>query len=289
MPLTVVIPTLGGSSLSRTLEWLNRGSVIPNEILVCIPQSELRNVAKLSFPNVSVVVTSHKGQVVQRAAGFARASYSHVMQLDDDMLVDRYCVEHLLDAMATNGGNVAVAPSLLCISNGQPFYRAPKNKVFLTLYYWLLNGMCGYRPGTVTKAGTNVGIDPTTLEENTVEVEWLPGGCVMHRRDNLILENFYPFNGKAYCEDLYHSYYLKRRGLRLAVCTTARCFVDDAAPFGDQSLRVFFRNVLADLRARRHLVHLSARSVTRMYFYYAVIVLRYLFGKSKRSSGLTAT
>src|SRR2546425_9108646 len=94
-PMTVVIATLGGSSLKGTIETLNRGSVVPDEILVCISTNEAPRVSDFSFPNVKVLVTNCRGQVAQRAIGFQNASHEVVMQLDDDVHVDANCIEHL--------------------------------------------------------------------------------------------------------------------------------------------------------------------------------------------------
>ena len=50
----------------------------------------------------------------------------------------------------------------------------------------MLNGTQGYKSGIISKAGI-----PYSFEEkNFYEVEWLPGGCILHRRSNLIKKLF---------------------------------------------------------------------------------------------------
>lgn len=274
-PLSVVIATLGGDTLAGTIEQLNRGTIVPAEILICIPEEESSRAENLSFGNVRIVKTACRGQVAQRAVGFQQASHEFVLQLDDDLLVDKRCVEHLVNALTAHGGKIAVAPSFVLASSGLSCYREPGNQTLLGIYYWLMNGARGYRPGSITKAGTNVGVDPAVLEQEIVEVEWVPGGCVMHRRNNLILDDFYPFDGKAYCEDLYHSHHLRLKGLKLLVCTAARCALDDA-PSSGMSVPAFPGYVRAELIARRHFVRLSARSIPRMYLHYVVTTLLYM-------------
>jgi len=275
-PLSVVIATLGGDTLAGTIEQLNRGTIVPAEILICIPEEESSRAERLSFGNVKIVKTACRGQVAQRAVGFQRASHELVLQLDDDLLVDKHCVEHLVNALTVHGGKTAVAPSLVLASSGLSCYRETRNRTLLGIYYWLMNGTRGYRPGSITKAGTNIGIDPAVLEREIVEVEWVAGGCVMHHRNNLILDDFYPFDGKAYCEDLYHSHHLRRKGLMLLVCTAARCSNDDAPPSSRMSVPAFLGYVRAELKARRHFVRLSARSIPRMYLHYVIIILLYM-------------
>jgi hypothetical protein len=85
--LTVVIPTLGGGTLKGTIDALNRGSLVPAEILVCIPAAEAHRVRDLSPHNVKVLVTDCRGQVPQRAAGFRNASHEIVVQQDADIVL----------------------------------------------------------------------------------------------------------------------------------------------------------------------------------------------------------
>ena len=81
LALSVVIPTLGGESLGTTIAQLNRGTLVPREILVCIPEKEAPRVQNLGLPGVGIIMTDVRGQVAQRAKGFqegvsARPLYS---------------------------------------------------------------------------------------------------------------------------------------------------------------------------------------------------------------------
>src|SRR5436853_3788278 len=98
-PLSVVIPTLGGECLKRTIESLNASSRIPEEILVCIPTEYVGRVTHYSWRNVTVLATDRKGQVAQRAAGFRKARCAFVMQLDDDVLLHERCIEFLIETL----------------------------------------------------------------------------------------------------------------------------------------------------------------------------------------------
>jgi glycosyltransferase involved in cell wall biosynthesis len=278
LPITVVIATLGGDRLKETIHHLNAGSIVPDEILICIPASESHKVSSYSFPNVKVVATSCKGQVAQRVVGFKNASHSYVMQLDDDLLVDEHCVEHLLQTSILHGPKAAVAPAFLWAATRESFYKAPANKTLLRWYYWLLNGSSGYQPGTITHAGTNIGIDPSAADREALEADWIAGGCVMHRRENLVLENFYPYKGKAFCEDILHSHHLKAKGVKLLVSARAVCWLDNP-PLWNPSWSAFFRDLVFDFRARQFFVRLTSRSPWRMILFYVISVLRYGYFK----------
>lgn len=276
--ITVVIPTLGGNCLEKTVELLNKSTITPTEILICIPESESHSFSKPEYENVRVVVTPFRGQVAQRAFGFKKANTDIVMQLDDDIHVEKHCIENLVSLLLNNGPKVAVAPALFCTINNKFPYINKSQSMISRIYYYILNGKLGYMPGTVTKAGTEIGVDPSELEEGSCEVEWLPGGCVMHFKNNLFYDNFYPFSGKAYCEDLFHSHYLKLNGIHLLASADAICFFQSFNQ-ADFNVPSFVKNLYYDFRARKYYVSLTARNSGRMFMYYMMTATKYLFDK----------
>lgn len=281
-PMTVVIATLGGDSLKETIEAVNRGAIVPDEILVCIPIKEAHRVQEFPCGNVKVLVTDCRGQVAQRAIGFQNASHEVVMQLDDDMLVDEHCIAHLLTTLKLHGTKAAVAPSLINVSTGESVYKKhERNKILERLYYWFRNGSAGYQEGKIDKLGSAIGVDRKGDHKESYEAEWLPGGCVLHYKENLVLENFYPFEGKAYCEDIIHSYHLKSRGVSLIVDSRALCGlrVISATSYGP---REFLRNLASDFRARKYFMRLSLRGSGRIYLFYLASCLGYVFKKINR-------
>lgn len=250
--VSVVIATLGGDTLAGTIDQLNRGTIVPVEILICIPQQYVSRVDGLSYPNVKVIGTECRGQVAQRAVGFRLARSAFVLQMDDDIYLDESCLENLLDCIGGRA-NVSVSPTLLDCQTGRPsrFMRRPgRNDGFLEkLKFRIANGAVGYQPGRISKAGVNMAF----LEDATepYEVDWLPGGCVLHATDNLVLSNFYPFPGKAFSEDLYHSFFLREKGVHLYHCPNAVCRVDlgssKAGSFSNL-VRIVFGFARANLR-----------------------------------------
>jgi glycosyltransferase involved in cell wall biosynthesis len=261
--LSVVIATLGGPSLQKTIERLNEGSIVPDEILICIPSLEAERVKNIGFQNVKIVVTECRGQVAQRAIGFQKASHPMVMQLDDDLLVDHHCIQHLLTSMNTYGPKVAVAPCLMDISTGESIYKnARTNVLWDKLYYWFINGAKGYQPGGIACSGSVIGVDPAChIQEKLVEVEWVPGGCVLHDKENLILNDYYPFKGKAYFEDVMHSYYLKQAGIKLMVNVEALCWLEPII-----SCNFTMDELFKQFRARKYTMQLfPSASFIRIY------------------------
>ena len=274
-PLSVVIPTLGGETPLGTIEQLNRGTVVPAEILVCIPEEDAFRVERMSFHNVKIIKTECRGQVAQRSIGFQQASHDVVVQLDDDIMVDEDCVDHLLQTLIKNGPHVAVAPALI----GRSLGEIPRmNDTMLGIYYFLMNGRVGYRMGTVSRAGAEFGYDRSKVKEGVHDVEWVPGGCVIHFKENLITENHFPFKGKAYGEDLLHCYHLAKKGVRLKVDLDAHCSLENVqtASYG---IREFTKTMYGTYRSHKYFVKLSSRSYLRMHLYYMAWVFNFLVKK----------
>jgi GT2 family glycosyltransferase len=273
--MSVVIPTLGGDTLSKTIGQLNRGTVVPAEILVCIPEEYAFRAEGLPFDNVKVVRTSCRGQVAQRAAGFGLASNEIVMQLDDDIMVDEGCVESLMRTLVENGPNAAAAPALIDrLSHDASRTSGTKHRLF----YFLMNGCDGYRMGIVSKAGVEFGFDLSKAGNGVHDAEWLPGGCLMHFRENLITENYFPFAGKAYCEDLFHSYHLAKKGIRLKLNLDTSCSYEYVKAT-NHGIREFMKIISSDYRVRKYYVKLTSRSSLRMHLFYLIMVCDFLIKK----------
>lgn len=270
--LSVVIATLGGQILYDTIKSINEGTVVPDEVLLCVPEENAHSVPDFAYTNVRILRTPFRGQVRQRAFGFTNANGTYILQFDDDLIIEPDCIEIMLQDLNTLPANSCIAPSLMVLGTGQSFYKQPTNSLIFRTYYYLLNGNAGYKSGSITLAGTNIGVDPSFFSEDLTESEWLPGGCILHRKENLVTDNFFPFKGKAFCEDLYHSFLLQQKGVRMFFANKAIVWVGNAPKL---SLKMKVKNLKADFNARRQLLsYYSNGSVARLYFYYLVNFFR---------------
>ena len=277
--VSVVIATLGGPTLRGTIETLNQGSVVPDEILICIPQQEAPRVDDHRYPNVRVIVTSVRGQVAQRALGFREAKNDFVMQLDDDMSVSSTCVAQLVEACGKTDQRVAVAPALLDQNTGASVYKRPLKAGFISaVYFWLMNGSAGYVEGQLDKSGSAVGIDTDLSSDAVQSVGWLAGGCVMHRRENLVLENYWPLTGKAYYEDVVHSCILNKMGVHLLVDPRAKCSLEIVRQ-SSFTPKDFGQGLYRDYLARKFFMENYFQPSARLYFYYLTRILSYLYSR----------
>jgi hypothetical protein len=168
------------------------------------------------------------------------------------------------------------------VATGESVYKKPpRGAVVGPIYYWLMNGRKGYREGEIEKSGSPVGVDPAVHGKDQCEVEWLPGGCALHRRENLVLENFYPFSGKAFCEDIPHSLLLRQRKIRLIVVPQALCGVELVSP-SSIGTQAFWKEIRGDFRARSYYMRLTGRNRGRMYIFYVLRVCRYIYKRMVR-------
>ena len=245
-PLSVVIATLGGETLADTILYLNSGEKIPAEILVCIPEEDSSCAENLSMKNVKIIKTPCRGQVAQRAYGLQRACQPLMLQLDDDIVLRPDDLRLLVQKLGQLGHGHAMAPLFRLLSTGQYVteYHAGVSGWLHSLYASLI---CGApwgikRMGVISPAGIAFAVDPRYCEPGLFETQWLPGGCVICHREDLVTEDYYPFAGKAFCEDLAHSVLWKKQGTRLWMHLDASGRISsDPMPFNWKTKKAIFR------------------------------------------------
>lgn len=258
--VSVVIPTLGGDCLMRTIAHVNQGTVVPGEILVCAPEGHRVSLGEQAPANARVVVSARKGQVAQRIAGFRAALGEFVLQLDDDMYPHEDCLEKLLAEARRRGKMCAVSPSIVMHETGFPCYSVSANPSRVER---MIHGAAVSAPGAITRGALNVGLDFSASSRAANESQWLPGGCILHRRENLVLDDYYPFAGKAYGEDVLHSMLLRKRGIALVVVRDALCGMGAGGP-RPLSIPNSLRGIRADYRWRRRVISDTSGSVAAL-------------------------
>lgn len=231
LPISVVIATLGGDVLGSTIAHLNQGGSRPAEILVCIPESAAaRADCVAEVHNVRIIKTKCQGQVAQRAVGLSVAAHPYVMQLDDDVILLSNTLEGLYTNILAKGvGNIVA-----------PFFRIQRTGDVSTRYVGGLRGflrnchasfVCGApfgrkRLGRISSSGIGFGV-PMSLDDcRVIESEWLPGGVALCHKEDVIANDYYPFEGKAFSEDLIHSILWRRQGCRLWTVLDVSAMID---------------------------------------------------------------
>jgi len=270
--ISVVIPTLGGN-LDIVINSLNSGTVIPSEIIICLPDRSYSIDDLSRYSNILIVYSGRKGQVIQRIYGFTKSKNEYVMQMDDDVYVDKYCLEFLEKHML-EVDNASMSPVLYDSKSKNPITCKKKMSKLMSLYYYLINGGSGYKPGAITLAGTNFGFHPSYVngDNKLFEVEWQPGGCVLHKKESLILNDYFPYKGKAYSEDLIHSHLLRLSKKSLYVAIDAKCMTNIPPKIS------LFRELYNDYKARLYFVKIAKLSIARMHVHYLFCIVKIIAG-----------
>ena len=275
--ISVVIATLGGEQLIQTVEALNAGTVVPDEILICVPESQNVKLDLLNAANLRVIRTKARGQVAQRAIGFQEVHYDYVLQLDDDIIVDKHMIQHMLFHISKSPF-YAVGPKFFDYTTRRyQSYMIPQNmksSFYERIQYFIINGNKGFEQGRISKAGICMGICDN--DSDIVSVDWLPGGCMMHHKKNLLLYNFYPFIGKAYAEDIFHSVFLRRRNVKLVRTANAKCYINNAF-LNEFSAKQFFKEIKQNTRALKTIVKEINGSYLRLYLFLVMNSHRLIF------------
>tara|TARA_B100000963_G_C22635791_1_gene677535 strand:+ start:3589 stop:4404 length:816 start_codon:yes stop_codon:yes gene_type:complete len=256
--ISVVIPSLGGKILIETIKSINSGSVFPDEIIIVIPKEFKSNSIEIKAKNVKFLFTEHKGQVYQRCEGFKIAKHKYVLQLDDDVFLDKDCLRSLVKNIKKN---TSIAP-IMCYKKSKKSVFYYSNNWFLNFLHWFIHGykFGSKKMGTVSKSVLAFGHDNIVYENPIVSSEWLAGGCILHNKENLILKNYFPFPGKAYGEDLIHSFFLKQNNISLLLNKNAICFIDEF----DSSLY----NLEMDYNSKKYYNKLNKRNNFRLNLWY---------------------
>ena len=232
LPVSIVIATLGDNSeIDKTIKSINKGNFIPAEILICIPESKLKDKNRFeSIDNIKIIETQFRGQVAQRAVGLSIAISQYVMQLDDDVILMPDTLKNLYDILKNKGSGNVLAPLFINRQNGEfgAKYSLGLRGFFQNCYETLI---CGApygikRMGCISSSGISYGIAYNQKSDRIIESYWIPGGAVLCHKEDLIINNYYPFIGKAYSEDVIHSILWKKNGCHLWTALDVPVLID---------------------------------------------------------------
>jgi len=266
----IAIASLGRPSLFSTLKSLNSILSKNSKIIVCLPASEKNKFSKKKINKCKFIFSKIKNQVSQRVEAFRKARHKFVLQLDDDVRLDTNCLCHLQKALVALGPGHAISPIMVWEHNGLMTDLSQKTFAWRVLKQYLGKSL-RIIPGAITHLGTNPAVEITKNTPKLIETEWLPGGCVLHYKKNLILKNYYPFSGKAFSEDVMHSILLRQKGIRLFVNPKAKVFLRKDPPIA--TIRAKAACVMAESRARKHILRMLGRQQILEQIYTTALII----------------
>jgi len=273
--VSVVIASIGESSLDATIEKLVNSAYRVEEIIVSVPGHKVGNITQYVRDNSRVVISPLIGQVNQRCYGFKQVSpkMDLVLQLDSDISVSPTLVGEMVKEMAELPEASALGLKICDGLRESDFmWKISRYKIFNAFFHFIVNGNIGFSAGMLSKTGINY---PFIGLYSVTPVDWLAGGCLMHRRRNLICESFYDFEGKAYCEDLYHSSALIDHGITLYYSPKTSC---QTGIFNQVGLYGGLRGILREFRIHYRFAR-GRYGVSRLRF--SLIYILYYMSRTK--------
>ena len=277
--ISVVIPTLGNKNLKLTLASIENSSIAVLEVIIVIPNNfnidfDLTEFSRLNIINLS---TDKGGQVFQRSEGFKIAKGEFVLQLDDDIEFNENFIEGLVNTLVSLPNSSSVSPLLTNRLNNSVYrgsFTALSRLFYALVYFDFL-----LKEGSITSFGKSIGV--ITINK-ILKVDWLPGGCILHRKGNLILNNYFPFKTKAFMEDLYHSYYLKVNGISLYVDSNLNAIIVE--PKEELNSKRMVTDKINEFKIRKHFFFIYGISKIKYYWTcvidFSIIIIKYLYLKS---------
>jgi hypothetical protein len=270
--LSIVIASIGRPSLFVTLRCISSWSKQPDEVIVVLPKGSTFLIQPVEYKfQLHIFVAPDVGQVNQRIYGFNHAIYDLVMQLDDDLLIDYPSYREMQRVLEMHSDAVA-SPIFVDVKTGDCIFGAPVGILARAkdAVSSLIVGSDRWpaKMGRISRAGIPYGVNRECMTSEYLDVEWQSGGCVLHHRRNLVLSNFYPFSGRAALEDLFHSFLLRSRNLKLIMCKNATCQMESVPSVAN------VKSVLHEYRVLTEYVRLAGLSLFRLRIWLLASIFR---------------
>jgi glycosyltransferase involved in cell wall biosynthesis len=236
IPVAVIIPTINRAPiLIRTLKSLFDQDQLPQSVIIVDASNSdesrngIQSLAKPAGIDIQYAKAIVKGAAHQRSQALSMTSLPFVCFMDDDILLEPYCIQRVFDGFSQDdniGGVVAM------ITNQRYF----KPGSFTKFMYRLFDGNRSTWAGRVIGPAWNILPEDDPLLPEYVKCDWMNLGCTIYRTAALPNPVF-PEHYKGYSmfEDLTLSLTVGRNWTLLNA-RTARIF-HDSQP-GDHKSRI---------------------------------------------------
>jgi GT2 family glycosyltransferase len=264
--VSIVIASVGRGSLNRVISNIDSWPSSPMIIIVSLPNNGRIDLGFSPTTPVCFFRASSRGQVLQRVEAFRRVTSRFVLQLDDDISIDYASLIKLgetllLDKAFAVGTKIRYENQKDEVSNQHSPYRTLMKRLEHRI---IGSNSKNYFPGKDTLSGVPILVDSDNFPFELLEVDYVSGGAMLHYRKNLILQNYFPFEGRADYEDLFHCLALRKSGVRIVFRMTE-------GVIHEQILNPF-RQSLSNIFGRAYTIlgrynELSGRRNVRLFFW----------------------
>jgi glycosyltransferase involved in cell wall biosynthesis len=274
---SIIIATIGNVSLFRVLDELSASS-LRNDFLVIVSLPPDRNEfaeildryfkeLKLSI-NHKILISPFKGQVAQRAFAIKNTNSKIIIQMDDDLYINNNVIANLLADIEHLGPGYAIGPQIKQNSSTENI-NPIKNIIYRYIY---CRSNIDLQKGGILRFG--ISLYPSSFSGKFTAVEWLPGGCVCYHKSDALFDNYYPFSGKAYYEDVIASVLRSKMNI-VHLINDGEVEIDPPEELND------FNKILSNISARNYMNALMGRNYFINIANY-VDVMYYLYKKTKQ-------
>ena len=273
--LTIIIPSLLSNINSRWIDQLNIFNQKKINIIISIPPNLSKKNKFLNKFEKGILIISgdKKGQVNQRQYGYKFVKTDYVMHMDDDIFINIRNLKILLDQFEKLPKKSIIVPRLTMQKdiNKKLFLEKFKN---LLLYKQLKP-----KAGTISKSTFEVPHNFSIDSNKEIEsVDWIPGGISITRKENIIQNQYFNFEGKAYCEDLIHSNILKNNGVKLFISNKS-FYKTELIKFNELKVIDFVKFIKNDFKARNYYRKIIKNPFIPFFTVYLLLIINYFIKK----------
>ncbi|MDC0226797.1 hypothetical protein OAK12_01650, partial [Alphaproteobacteria bacterium] len=190
-------------------------------------------------------------------------------------LIDKFCIEKMYETILSHGSKSAVGGFII----NKNKINKNSSKLLNLFKNFLINNTFYIRNWTITKSGLGYGFTGNVDNLLIEDVEWISGGCMIHYKENLIYENFIIFEGKAYYEDLVHSFLLRQNKIQLLLNYTAKCTHNNHENIYNLCIVDFFNYFANEYKSRKYFVKLAKLNYLNLNLWSLVILIKYFLNK----------
>tara|TARA_Y100000991_G_C21969153_1_gene348467 strand:+ start:387 stop:1250 length:864 start_codon:yes stop_codon:yes gene_type:complete len=277
--ITVIIPSTIHKISKKWIYQIN--NYVENNLSVIIsvpPNMNIKEIYKKGFSKNILIINSYKkGQVAQRQFAYKFSKRKLILHMDDDIYFDLESIKGLLDIFSNLPENSCLGPALKIKSKSKKY----KYNFFIFIRNLLIFSKFNPKPGTISVSSFPVPHDNEINTNNRQEVEWLPGGLYLIRQKHCIKDNYFKFNGKAYCEDLFLSSLLKRNKIKLYLDKTFS-YKTKLESYRLLSLNKFIKFLREDFKIRNCYRKSNENPLSPFLLAYFYLILAFLITKFKK-------
>ena len=280
--ISVIIATNLRNISEKIIEQLNNYSVNGINVLISIPPNlSLEKAYDLGFSeDINIIKSDLIGQVNQRQYAYKFCKTKLILQMDDDIEFDYSNVKKLL-------GQFINLPKSSCLAPFLNIKNKNEEKTLLINIIRFLRNIFLYseinpKAGSIAKSSFPIPHNHNLYKNKSFgKVDWLPGGILLIKTSDIIKHNYFQFKGKAYSEDLIHSFLLNKSGIKLFLSSNIS-FKTPIYSYRDLEYKDFCKFIKNDLKIRNHFRKLMNKKLNPFLIAYLYICLTYFATKLKR-------